>query len=100
MVTMTARAREWEARVRAWERSGESAAVWCRANSVVVGTFSWWRWRLASRGTACEFVEVDVRNDVEPTPIEVELRSGRRVHVRAGFDAETLRCVVSALESY
>ena len=46
-----------------------------------------------------DFVEVDVDHGVESTPIEVALRAGYVVRVRAGFDAAMLRSVVAALES-
>jgi hypothetical protein len=42
-------ATEWSRLVAAWQRSGESAAVFGAGRGVAPGTLEWWRWQLARR---------------------------------------------------
>jgi hypothetical protein len=40
---------EWAERVAAWQRSGHSAVVFCRARGWDPAQLRWWRWKLERR---------------------------------------------------
>ena len=97
-----------------WDRSGLSAAAF--APSVGVSPWTLYAWRRRERelssvsASSCTaivpaFVELAVDDPAAPTSsqrsaaIEIALPRGLALHVRPGFDAETLRRVVDALIS-
>lgn len=45
---------EWAARVAAWQRSEQSAVVFCKARGWDPSQLRWWRWKLERRGTLVE----------------------------------------------
>ena len=106
--------RFWRGHIEGWQRSGVSQRDYCGQAGVSLSTFTLWRRRLAttqSRLTPIGIVDlVPVPKLVSsvPTPIVrataspvvVVLAQGQyRLEVTKGFDAETLRAVVGALES-
>lgn len=87
-------------------RRGLTWAELSEETGVPRSTLEWWQRRLRDgddRTRDPEFVEVTVMPPAARAgaivPIEVILRSGHRVSVVPGFDAEHLRRVVDALES-
>lgn len=83
------------------EREGLTYAELEARTGVSRKALQWWAWKLRrEEQSAPAFVEVEVRADKAPseTRIEVELANGRRLAVRPGFDEETLRRAVVALE--
>ncbi len=109
----------WLRHVRAFAGSGLSVAADCRREGLQGNSFR--RWQLVFRdsdedlesgedlvGPDCVaavkslealFAEVAVPSpSVEASPIEVVLAGERRIRVAPGFDEETLRRVVAALE--
>lgn len=101
---------QWEARVQRWQRSGMDAASFAAREGVAPERLRWWRWQLglgprAQRAAETpRFVEVVLEGRSEPpvsarAEAELELVIGqRRVLVRPGFDAESLRRVLAVLE--
>lgn len=101
---------QWEERVRRWQRSGMDAASFAAREGVAPERLRWWRWQLGlgprARRAAdtSRFVEVVLEGRSEPevparAEAELELVLGqRRVLVRPGFDAESLRRVLAVLE--
>ena len=107
----------WYGHVRAFAGSGLSVAAYCRREGLQGNSFR--RWQLVFResdedlesgedlvGPDCVaavkslealFAEVAVPS-VEASTIEVVLAGERRIRVAPGFDEETLRRVVAALE--
>lgn len=101
--------------VKAQAESGLTVQDYCFAHGLLVHTFHNWRRRLkrdregsssgslessVSGGPA--FVEVLVGSlepGQEPAVVEVILQGGRRLRVGRGFDEETLRRLVTLLES-
>lgn len=85
--------------------SGLSVTDFAASAGVSAWTLYEWRRRLAGssggRDTAPRLVELAVVPASEPagTGIRVDLRSGHRLEVRAGFDDHELRRLIGVLES-
>ena len=101
---------QWEQRVRKWQRSGMDAASFAAREGVKPERLRWWRWHLGfgprgKRSSAPpQFVEVVLGGEAEQkaavreaSALEV-LIGKRRVVVRPGFDAQSLREVLAVLE--
>ena len=103
--------RAWAERVAAWKASGLTCKEFARQAGINPRTLSWWKWRLGSesrRGsggiaraanataTQLTFVEVDAA-PLAGAPIELVLEDGVVVRVPVGFDADTLREVLTVL---
>ena len=112
-------AAEWVELIDQWHASGLSLPAFCERNGLNSGTMSGWVYKRTHQGaldearrqagavedtSAVAFLPVQVI-DAEPgregsdrSGVEVVIGQGRRVAVKAGFDAETLRRVVAVLE--
>lgn len=108
---MTRTTREqWEQRIRKWQRSGMDAESFAAREGLKPERLRWWRWQLglgprAKRSSEPpRFVEVVLPGVAEeksgaPEGSELEVLIGkRRVLVRPGFDAQSLRQVLAVLE--
>jgi len=115
-----AKERHWRRHLAAWQRSGQSVRAYCAAEGLAQPAFYAWRRVLALRdatpsshdnhaaraATAAAgrdatpaFVPVCLVADASAAPaIEIVLREQRVVRVATGFEVETLRQVVVALE--
>jgi hypothetical protein len=95
----------WRALIGEQERSGESVAGFAERRGLCAATIYWWRSRLhrrAKRG-ALDLVPIEItaggrREPPSSEGFELELSSGRRLHVPASFDADTLTRLISAVE--
>ena len=118
----------WEEVVRRWKEGGRSVREFCHAEGMRESAFYFWRRKLKSgsrpsatvgqssrpasrrlpeprRGTP-SFLPVRVTGPVNDCPdlvekacgVEIVLRQGRLVRVRAGFDRQTLTDVLDVLE--
>jgi len=99
---MSARAKYWRRVVTAWERSGLSQAAFCRRRGVSYAAFGYWRRRLGVNAGGAEqaprFVEIEMpRGGIGA--YELTLRCGRTVRVPAGFSADDLTRLITAVES-
>jgi hypothetical protein len=93
---------QWRQWLERWQRSGLSAAAFCRRQGVAEGRFYAWR-RILARRDAEQTAFVPVRVLAEPASLpdaslELVLPNGRRLRVPRGFDAATLRQVLATLE--
>jgi transposase-like protein len=88
----------WRKVVRAHAESGLSVAAYCRRARVPQSSFYAWRRKLRDAGSFAE-VYVTAESVDDAGALEVRLRSGRRIVVRAGFDRRTLLELVTALEA-
>lgn len=110
---MAMAAEQWARRVRRLEESGLSLRRLAEREGLKAGLLSFWKWKLRhargrKREAAVPPVEfIELRTEPAPVapapvavaqPFEVELRSGRRVRVAAGFDAAELARLVVVLE--
>jgi hypothetical protein len=92
---------EWRRRLREWQRSGLSAAAFCRRYGLAEKYLYRWRRVLAKRDAEqVDFVPVRLRTETsfQDGALELVLASGQRLRVARGFDAETLRQLLAVLE--
>jgi transposase len=93
---------QWQQWIQQWQSSGLSVRAFCARHRLAEPRFYAWRRQLRQRqrpGT--DFVPVRVLAQTEPAAedgLEVVLADGRRLRVRPGFDAATLRRLVAVLE--
>ena len=104
-------AAQWAILVRAWERSGVSATDFAADHEVSPATLTWWRWRLATKGTGmalvppepARLVEVCIASEDAPrlasTGWELVTARGHVLRVREGIDPRDLQTVLAALLS-
>jgi len=103
----TTRAR-WAGVVREQERSGKTVQAFAKARGLSAATLYWWRSELKrgarrSSGGELQLAPVTLLESGEPVApslatFEVTLSSGHRVLVPSGFDADSLRRLIAALE--
>lgn len=98
--------RQWRDRVRRHRSSGVSVRAFCAAEAIPESAFYFWRRELTERerrrrsNGRPRFVPVEMASEsASSAMLEVVLGGGRTVRVSAGFDAEHLRAVVTALEA-
>lgn len=92
-------ASKWREIIDRQRASGLSVGAFCRRDAIAESSFFAWRRRLGSTPPVPAFVEAKLTPAPRPGVIEVQLRGGRRVRVRPGFDAALLAQVVVALEA-
>lgn len=85
------RSREkWCALVRAWEGSGQSAAVFAEAHGLRAGTLTWWRWKLSKEPAQAGFVRLVAPGEPRKAPSlsrdlpEADVVSGLEVELPTG----------------
>lgn len=112
-----AKERHWRRMIQRWERSGRTVRDFCTGEGVAEPSFYAWRRELAKRDResascveglesvargATHFLPVQVLADETGNSgasglLEVQLPTGVRLRIPAGFDARTLSDVLSAL---
>jgi hypothetical protein len=94
--------RQWRRWIGEWQASGLSGRAFCQRRGLTVASFYAWRHVLQRRDAErAAFVPVQVVADAGPiqaSVLEVVLTDGRTVRVAPGFDAATLRQLLSVLE--
>jgi transposase len=104
--------RHWLDLIRLWQQSKLSVRAFCRRHRLSEPSFYCWRRTLQERGLIGEmpaedavkteapaFLQVAVDSAAAaPRSIELVLANGRRLRVRPGFDANTLRQLLRVLE--
>jgi hypothetical protein len=115
-------AAQWSRIIQDWQASRLTQAEFCRGRGLSLKSFRYWRYkpyrsnvferldkatdglgRSLTVASAPRFVPVTLavpapETPTAPRPIEILLAGGQRVAVAQGFDPETLRQVVAALE--
>ena len=95
---------EWAVRIARWERSGLTRAQFAARERLNARTLSFWKWKLRAAvsarpaARAVSFVEL-VGTTPSGSPLELVLQAGYRISVAPGFDAATLRTLLTALET-
>jgi len=105
--------------LRCQEESGQSLFLYCKENTLPYKTLAGWRRRLQRQGSPkaapAMFVPVDVKQGAapvhgssapmaqaahrEPAKVEVRLRCGRALRMRANIDAASLRRLIEVVEA-
>ena len=98
----------WAGVVREQERSGKTVQAFAETRGLSAATLYWWRSELKRGARHSSAVELNLApvtllergEPVAPSLVafEVTLASGHRVRVPSGFDAESLRRLIAALE--
>jgi hypothetical protein len=98
----------WRKTIREAARSGVSTREFCRQQKLQESQFYWWQRRLsAARQTPrkrkpaagpASFALVSEEAGGSDAGIELVLGNGRRLRIRKGVDAETLRAVLAAVD--
>ena len=96
----------WRRIVSGHPRSEMSVVAWCGKHGVSAPSFYVWRQRLAKRAAErqvgrSQLLPVEIvpsPADQSVAPLEIELPSRARVHVRPGCDLELLRQVLAILQ--
>jgi transposase-like protein len=111
--SLSGKQRHWLDLIRLWQQSKLSVRAFCRRHRLSEPSFYCWRRTLQQRGLIGKLpaedavkseapaflqVAVDPAAAVAPRSIEVVLANGRRLRVRPGFDANTLRQLLRVLE--
>ena len=99
----------WRRVVAAQEGGDETQGEFCERRGLKLESFRAWKYRLVReeaerrdrRPPAMSFVPLKIveRSVDAPSGIELALSGGRIVRVARGFDAETLKRLVEALEA-
>jgi hypothetical protein len=93
---------KWRKLISEHERSGQTAAVFCRERGLCRPYFFAWKRRLREDPTM-KFLEVQLqgagRSPIRDTRVEILLRNGRSLLVGPGFDAEQVRVLVGIVET-
>ena len=93
---------EWRRWIAQWRASGLSVRDFCDRHGLAAPSFYAWRSRLHQRtGDTPAVVPVQLVADAPPaqaSALELVLADGRVVRVAPGFDAATLRQLLTALE--
>jgi len=94
---MSSKRAAWRERLKAWQKSGESVAAFCRSRGVSYAQFVYWQRVLRTqREEGVSLVPVMVEAAIAPSAsalIEVALPSGVRVRVPRGCVAEAIALV-------
>jgi hypothetical protein len=94
--------RQWRRWIGEWRASGLTVRAFCARRGLSEPSFYGWRRRLEGLGAArAAFVPVQVVGGEVPaqgSALELVLSSGRTVRVAPGFDAATLRALLTVLE--
>jgi transposase len=92
----------WRRWISKWQASGQGVRAFCARHGLAPPSFYAWRRTLARRAAdQAAFVPVHIVADMPPvsaSALEVVLPDGRMVRVAPGFDAATLRALLSVLQ--
>ena len=94
--------RQWRRWINHWRASGLSVRDFCHRRGLATASFYHWR-RVLERRAAEQAAVVPVKVLVDAVPaqasaLEVVLPNGRAVRVAPGFDAATLRQLLTVLQ--
>lgn len=92
----------WRGVIQRWGRSKQTVRAFCGEHGLSEQSFYWWKRTIAERDERADgpaFVPVRVSPATAAAPtLEVVVGPGRVVRVPTGFDADTLRRLLTILE--
>lgn len=65
-------AAQWARLVKAWKKSGETAAEFAASRGVTGQTLTWWKWRLSHRADLTRVDEPAEREEMRLVAVQVE----------------------------
>ena len=101
-MSRTEKREHWSAEIVRWQASGLSQAEFCRTNGVALWQFRYWLGRERRRSTTEQgggFVQVQAASD-RGSGLSLRFPSGMELVIGSGFDAVTLRQVLSGLAGF
>ncbi|MDP1993359.1 MAG: hypothetical protein Q8K00_20260 [Syntrophales bacterium] len=100
--------RIWEAHIQAWEKSGLTAADYCRRHNLSYDAFHYWKKKITRTASAkgISLVPVPARmieqgqqvTTVPGSALKVEVGGRFKIEVHGGFCPQTLIRVIAILE--
>jgi hypothetical protein len=95
--------RIWRSHIEHWQQSGLNQAAYCREHGLKPHQFTYWKNRFDRTDTGITFVPLRFSQNL-PVPVSAStLRlftpNGYRIEVGSGFDAPTLKQLLSAVQS-
>jgi transposase-like protein len=94
--------RKWRRLISEQAHSGQTVKAFCRDRGLCRPYFFVWKKRL-EEDTPAKFLEVQVTEHGPSAPadssVEIRLRNGRSLMVRAGFDTEHVRALLAVVEA-
>jgi hypothetical protein len=102
-IQSTGKERFWRGHMEGWQQGSLSQRQYCERHGLALSTFTLWRRRLQTAGAApsrsgVEIVPLRAFVCAAESPVVLVLGQGQyRLELQSGFQAETLRAVVSAL---
>jgi hypothetical protein len=89
----------WRRWIGKWRASNVSGRAFCEAHGLAEASFYGWRRELERRdATDRHFIPVQLAAEPQPSAVEVVLPGNRIIRIVPGFDAATLRQLLSVLE--
>jgi hypothetical protein len=76
--------------VKAWKKSGETAAVFAASRGVASQTLTWWKWRLSHRADLPHVDEADECDEMRLVAVQVE-PARARAEATAAWELLTAR---------
>ena len=107
---------EWAKRVERWADSGLTSKEFAAELGINPRSLVFWKWQLKRDGQGSSTLReqprkmpqrrrvtkvplVELRPAISETRIELELGAGRRLRIPVGFDVDSLRQLLSVLET-
>jgi hypothetical protein len=93
----------WQQHIEGWQQSGLNQAAYCRQNNLDRHQWTYWKKRLARTDAGVSFVPIKFAHNLPvaiPKPaINLVTVNGYKIEVSAGFDAVTLRLLISVVQA-
>ena len=93
----------WRDQIKSWKRSGLSQSEHCKQNGIDEHLFSKWKIKLIKNKGSDERklmqIPIKLENDFsKPDEIELVIKGHYRIIVQSGFNPETLKRIIKAIE--
>lgn len=95
--------RIWHEHIERWQHSGLSQVAYCREHGLKPHQFTYWKNRIVGTDAGISFVPLRFSKNL-PVPVAASTfnlftHNGYRIEVGSGFDALTLKQLISAVQS-
>ena len=95
--------RIWQEHIERWQHSGLSQVAYCREYELKPHQFTYWKNRFAQTDAGISFVPLRFSQNlpvaVAASTFNLFTPNGYRIEVSTGFDAPTLKHLISAVQS-
>jgi hypothetical protein len=95
--------RIWQEHIERWQHSGLSQVAYCREYELKLHQFTYWKNRFAQTEADISFVPLRFSQNlpvaIAASSLNLFTPNGYRIEVGAGFDALTLKQLITAVQS-